>query len=147
MVALPEGVRLVERTRADADFYCLMGPLFGSREIARELGMPIYDDPERLWCLAIEEATGRVVGCGSIAMHGRKAAFKSAWVAPAWRGRGIYDALFRQRMDLLDRHNIDQVTATATAMSRNTHLRYGFSEVGRRGRYYLMSYLMRKDRN
>lgn len=132
-------MEIIERTRDDPGFYALMGPLFGSRAVARELGMPLYDDPGRTWFLAID-ADG-VLGCASMSITRQKAVFKSAYVLPSCRGRGIYAELFARRLTLARERGVTTITATATALSRNTHLRHGFREVGRRGKYYLM----RKD--
>lgn len=136
----PPPFAIIQRERTDPDFYALMGPLFGSRAIARELGMPMYDDPGRIWCIAIDDL-GAVIGCGSIAISGHKAALKSAWVAPEWRGKGIYNDLFRARLAIATERHVSSITATATRLSRNTHLRHNFRQTGTRGKYFLM----RKD--
>lgn len=133
-------VRFIERTRDDPDFYQVMGPLFGSRLVVKELGMPMYDDPDRIWCIAIA-ADGRAVACSSIAFDGKKAQFKSAWVHPDYRRQHIYDELFRMRLALAEAQHVTTITATATQLSRNTHLRHSFRQIGTRGKYFLM----RKD--
>jgi GNAT superfamily N-acetyltransferase len=128
--------RLLRRTREDADFYCLMGRFFGSRVIAKELGMPLYDDEYRIWFLCLN-ADGQPVACCSLEQkpESRVAAFKSAWVAPEERGQGLYDWLFASRLHMAEQLGVQKITAITTEKSRHTHERYGFRCVGMRGKY------------
>lgn len=123
-------------TRTDPDFYCVLGPFFGNRAIAKELGLPLYDDPDRTWMVAW--IGDQAVGCSSLTMKGSHAVFKSGWVHPAYRQRGVYNALFEARLALAQASGVTQITATVTDQSKNTHLRHGFSVIGHRGRYLLM---------
>ncbi len=135
-----DGVTILRYTRDQADFYAVVGPYFGSREVARALGMPMYDDPDRIWFVAHAADTVRAVAVGvaSVAIHGYTARLKSAYVLPAYRGRGIYQELMRERLAHLANTGVWTVLSTATAMSVSTHVRFDFREVGRRGKYYLM---------
>lgn len=135
-MTLPVGYQLERRTRDDADFYCLMGRFFGSRMIARALGMPMYDDPGRVWCIVLGP-DGAPVACSSIEMKQRSAVFKSAWVEPAARGQGIYNHMFAERLAIAQERGVTVITATTTAQSCRTHERYGFGRVGQRGKYAL----------
>ena len=129
---------LVQRTRADADFYCLMGRFFGSREIAKANGIPMYDDDDRVWCIVLNSDNKSVAcACSSIALQGTKAALKSAWVEPHVRGIGLYDWMFAVRLEIAQQHSIKTITATTTEKSKHTHERYGFKQIGMRGKYYL----------
>jgi GNAT superfamily N-acetyltransferase len=128
--------RLVERTRTDADFYTLMGRFFGSRTIANVLGMPIFDDEGRIWCIVLDEA-GYPVACSSIEIKKQKATFKSAWVEPDVRRIGLYEWMFETRLVIARQHGIETITSTTTSMSKTTHERYGFRCVGVRGKYFL----------
>jgi len=127
---------LIQRTREDPDFYCLMGRFFGSRSIAKALGMPIYDDEHRTWFLVLD-AEHHPVACASLERKpgSTVAALKSAWVEPACRGQGLYDWLFTTRLHLAAHLNVKKITSTTTACSRHTHERYGFRAVGQRGKY------------
>jgi len=129
-------VAIIRLSREDPAFYAYLGPFFGSRAAARELGMPIYDDPGRIWLVAL--TVEGPVGCGSLEIKNHKAALKSGWVLPEHRKKGLYNALFEERLKLAAEAGATMVTATCTDASRNTHLRHGFAEIGRRGRYYLM---------
>lgn len=128
---------LIQRTREDADFYCLMGRFFGSRTIAKALGMPIYDDQYRHWFLILNPEQ-RPVACGSLErkLNSQVAALKSTWVEPDERGKGLYDWLFVTRIHLAEHYHVKKITSTTTQMSKHTHERYGFRFVGRRGKYY-----------
>ncbi len=128
---------LIQRTREDADFYCLMGRFFGSRAIGSALGMPIYDDAHRHWWIILN-AGHSPVACGSVEHKpgSQITALKSAWVEPAERGNGLYDWLFVVRLQYAEQLHVEKVTSTATEMSKNTHERHGFRCVGMRGKYY-----------
>jgi len=127
---------LYVRTRDDDDFYTLMGRFFGSREIAKALGMPMYDDLGRIWVIAIDR-NNHPIACSSIEMKGKKAAMKSAWVDVAYRGQGIYNQMFLMRLEIAKQCKVQIITSTATQMSKSTHERYGFQFVGMRGQYFL----------
>lgn len=126
---------LIMRTRNDADFYCLMGRFFGSRAIAKELGMPMYDDEYRFWYIILNGK--HPVACASIEMkpQSQNAALKSAWVEPQERGQGLYDWLFSVRLRFAEQQKISVITSTTTNMSKCTHERYGFQKIGQRGKY------------
>ncbi len=127
---------IVELTRQDKEFYYILGWFFGSRQIARELGMPIYDDENRVWVVTM--FAGDPVSCGSIEIKGHKAAIKSAWVKPEHRGKGIYTRMLSERLRVAQDASVKVITATATEASRKALLKHGFEHVGMRGKYYLM---------
>jgi N-acetylglutamate synthase-like GNAT family acetyltransferase len=128
---------LIQRTREDPDFYCLLGRFFGSRAIVEALGMPIYDDEHRIWWLILDSEQ-RPVACGSLERKPKSqvAALKSTWVEPEQRSQGLYDWLFATRLQLAEQLNIKKITSVTTEKSKNTHERYGFRFVGMRGKYY-----------
>lgn len=131
-------VTFMQTSRGQKDFYTLMGWFFGSRQVAKDLGMPIWDDPNREWVVAI--ANGKPIACASIEFlktHG-KAVMKSSWVHPDWRGQGIYNRLFEERLKIAQEYGVKVLTATVTEKSYNTHIRHGFKEIGRRGKYRIM---------
>ena len=47
-------------TRNDADFYLIMGPVFGSRAIEKATHDRFYDDPGKLWYVS-EQSAGSVL--------------------------------------------------------------------------------------
>lgn len=132
---------VIVRTNQDQpDFYNLMGPFFGSRQVAKDLGMPIWNDPGREWVVAIDVDENRPIGCASIEFLKTqgKASLKSGWVHPDWRGQGIYNRMFEERLAIARERGIKVLTATVTDKSYKTHIRHGFREIGRRGRYRIM---------
>lgn len=134
------GITLVEVARDDPEFYRLLGPFFGSRQAARELGMPIWDDDNRLWMVAL--VAGRPVGCASLEVKGRRGELKSAWVRPEFRGMGIYAAMVEERLRMAATNSLAELVATCTDAGARMLARYGFHEVGRRGKYHKMWRLM-----
>lgn len=131
---------IVRTRRGEKDFYNLMGPFFGNRQVAKDLGMPIWNDPDREWVVAIDVDADLPIGCASIQFLKTKgkAAMKSGWVHPECRGQGIYNRMFEERLKIAAERGIKVLTAVVTEKSFNTHVRHGFREIGRRGRYHVM---------
>jgi hypothetical protein len=128
---------LLLRTREDADFYHLMGRFFGSRATAKALGMPMYDDEHRLWCVIVN-GEQRPVACASLEIKpgSAVATMKSAWVEPEERGQRLYDWLFSTRLQIAaEQQQVRKIVSTTTEMSKCTHERYGFRHVSQRGKY------------
>lgn len=135
------GLSIVRITGENENFYRIMGRFFGNRQITKELGMPIYNDSGRIWFVAMDG--DNPIACSSIEIKKGKgskasAVFKSSWVSPEWRGKGIYNALFEERFRAAAGSGVKIITATATEASRKTFLRHGFENIGMRGKYYLM---------
>lgn len=49
-------------TRNDADFYTLLGPVFGSRALEKETRDRFYDDPDKIWYLLPGEGVASLLG-------------------------------------------------------------------------------------
>jgi len=110
-------------TRDDESFYSIMGPFLSNREIVKELGAPVWDDPGKIWLIAI--ARGNPVGFAAIEPRKDNAVFVSAWVSPDFRGQGIYDRLVQERVAYVDAKHI---CATSVARLATVGLleQYGF---------------------
>lgn len=91
-----EALTIVETDNTAPDFYRLVGPFLGSREVHRELGGPVYDDPGKLWWLAM--LGGDVVGFCALRVEGRTVKLGSAYVVPDARRCGAYEKLFEARL-------------------------------------------------
>lgn len=122
-------------TNKDEGFYKYMGPFFGSRKVAKELGMPLWDDDDRTWIIAFDG--DKVVGFCSFVKHKsqNKATLKSGYVVEEYRAHGIYDKLFKYRLDVLKEMKVKKLISTTTDKSWHTHERYGFKHTINRGRY------------
>ncbi|MGG1673959.1 GNAT family N-acetyltransferase [Paenibacillus sp. NRS-1783] len=127
----------VQTDRDQEGFYSLMGPFFGNRAAAKELGMPIWNDPDRQWIVAIDSAASRPIACASIEFLKTKgkAVLKSAWVEPAFRHNGVYARLCLERFRIAQEHGVHTLTATVTDKSLDTLLEHGFVRIGMRGKY------------
>lgn len=121
-------------TNQDKNFYSYMGPFFGSRKVAKELGMPLWDD-DNIWIIAFNH--DKVIGFCSFIKHKSqsKATLKSAYVLEEYRNKGVYDRLFKERLNVLKKMKIKHLVATTTEKSWSTHERYGFKHITNRGRY------------
>jgi len=79
---------------------------------------------------AVAEAAGGIVGAEGIEVYERSGLLRSAVVHPDWRGRGVGDALPRDRLQWARRAGLERVyllTTTAEAYFP----RFGFTRVER----------------
>ena len=136
-------LKYIRTNRNEKDFYALMGKFFGSRQVAKDLGMPMWDDPNREWLLCLDN--DRPVACGSIEIKGENAVMKSGWVEEGYRGKGVYNTLFELRMQLAKDSGVKIMRATVTEKSKNTFIRQGFRNNGMRGKYYMMKKELNED--
>lgn len=124
------------KVNTDPGFYEELGPFFGSREIEKELGYKMYDDPGRVW-LIVKDGKA-VVAVSSYEIKGKKAYLRSTYVMPEYRQNGIYKKL----CDISEREikaagGVAEVSVTArenSVMSTNWTKR-GYSEHSRRGQF------------
>lgn len=116
-------------------FYSLLGPYLSRREIADELGAPVWDDDGKTWYVATA-GRGQVAGfCAALATGEDRARYQSDYVLPAWRDRGVYEALFTARDAEWSGCEIEAVVAAA---AQPLYRAAGFEVVRPRGRYALM---------
>ena len=106
-------------SRHNHDFYELLGPVFGSREIAKQVGIHVYDDEDKAFYVA--EADGlRLAGLVS----SRAGLVSDCYVFPEFRRRGALRALLT--FATLEPRDY---RANCTAMSIGAFLEQGFTPV------------------
>ena len=49
---MSDRIRIERLSRGNKRFYALFGPVFGSRAIAKEVGISAYDDENKVWLAA-----------------------------------------------------------------------------------------------
>ena len=106
----------VSRTRND--FYSLMGPFFGSREVAKEVGINIYDDSDKRWFMAFEE--DQIIGFASL--KGRLVS--DCYVLKNKRNQGV----FRGILTMLEISTKGPLSANCTNASKKAFANAGFVE-------------------
>jgi hypothetical protein len=125
-----EHPRVIGFDNHDPRFYPLIGPYLSRREVVREIGGPIWDDPGKTWWVALR--SGKVAGFAATIDLGRKVRFVSAYTIPDQRRSGIYRALLAARLDANQGRTI---RAVATPVSLPALLAAGFVIVRSRGSY------------
>ena len=124
----PVGIRVIDHD--EPDFYPLIGPFLARREIALEVGSPLWDEPGKHWLVALRD--GRVVGLCAWLRQRHHVRLLSAYVVPEYRRQGVYAALFASRLEAVGAIDL---RSTVTPASLGTFLRAGFRIDRRRGRY------------
>lgn len=114
-------MHVVPLSRDHKDFYRLMGPIFGSRSIAKEMGIHAYDDQEKEWFVLIEN--GAIHGCASL----RGGLISDCYVKPAYRGNGCFTSILSRVL----MEPVQEFRATCTPESLHAFLAAGFEVVGR----------------
>lgn len=108
-------------SRDNPAFYRTMGPLFGSRQVAKEVGIHLYDDADKEWFVA--NLNGNMAGVASL----RGNVISDCYVKPDYRNLGVMTAL-------LDRILLEPqplFRATCTASSLGVFVKAGFVEKSR----------------
>jgi len=113
----------LKMTNRDPRFYSLMGPFLAKREIVSELGNPVWDDPDKIWFVAVREK--RVIGFSALKIRRRKAEFCSAYVLPRERQQGVFSRLLQIQIRYAAA-KADTAVAMATKMARHVYLSHGF---------------------
>lgn len=129
------GNYLIRRlTNADPDFYPLVGPFLGSRQVHRDIGNPIWDELGKVWYVALQNN----VVCGFVAAISQSGGvvFCSDYVVPACRERGVYAELFINRIH--DYADEPIITAAVLPAAIKVYASHGFAPIGNRGRYTTM---------
>jgi N-acetylglutamate synthase-like GNAT family acetyltransferase len=79
---------------------------------------------------AVAVADGAIVGVEGIEVHGRDGLLRSAAVSPEWRGRGVGDALTRDRLAWAQQRGLDAVYLLTTTAG-DWFPRFGFRPADR----------------
>ena len=96
-----------------------MGPIFGSRQVAREVGIHCYDDDEKEWVMAFE--ADKLIGWLSV----RGRLVSDCYVIPSARHDGVFDSLLEYTV----RHMGGGLWANCTAASVRGFEKAGFVKV------------------
>lgn len=105
--------------RASGDFYRLFGPVFGSRQIAKEVGIHAYDDVDKHWVGAFFDDV--MVGWLSV----RRGIVSDCYVLKEYRRNGVLSRLLTFATSRFG----NRLRATCTADSVNVFRKAGFVEV------------------
>ncbi len=117
------------RVNTDPDFYPLVGAFLAKRDVTKDLGAPVWDDPGKVWYIAIADQDA----IGMVAYWGKTVC--SFWVAPRVRGFSVGYVLLRHLMADVP---IDQtVTTIATKDSEMLFEAVGFTRGRPRGKYHV----------
>lgn len=83
--------RTERMTNTTPGFYQRLGPFLARREIARELGSPIWDDDDLTWLVVAER--GDVLGFCALRERRDATELRSVYVTPMNRNRGVFATL------------------------------------------------------
>lgn len=115
----------------------LVGPLFCSRVVHRELGIAVTTSPEHVWFLAFSGEN--VAGFAAVEHKKSKAIFRHAYVVSAYRDKGLYALLLEKRERYIFSKNKPCLMETVASQNSAGWLqKQGWIEQRRRGKYCVM---------
>lgn len=109
-------VKIRKLSRADSDFYQLLGPYFGSRSVAREIGINVYDDASKQWFAAFDDAS--LIGFASV----KGSTVSDCYVVIRRRREGVLSSI----LSTVLLENRVGLIATCTPASLGVFLSLGF---------------------
>lgn len=119
------------------EFWTIMGPVFASDRIRREMPY-LRDEPSRIWVIAFDEPG--MAGFASMTIEGSEGKLHALWVRGNLRGTSqVAKILIDTCLKYLAAVGCKTATVTANGRSRPQLARAGFCEIGARGRYTTMS--------
>jgi hypothetical protein len=112
-------VFVAEINRCQPDFYTRMGVFFGSRQVASEVGIHLYDDADKRWFGAFDGDS--LIGFASV----RKCLVSDCYVIPSRRNQGVF-ALILQSVQIFEP---GYLKANCTHSSKKAFFNSGFVPV------------------
>jgi GNAT superfamily N-acetyltransferase len=82
-------------------------------------------DPKTPFYAVRDDEVGTILGLCGLVITGTTAVFKSDYVPPEHRGKGVWRRMFDERMQLCRAAEVTRVRANATPMILNAYLRRG----------------------
>jgi GNAT superfamily N-acetyltransferase len=125
---MSDPIRIESLNRKNKRFYGLFGPVFGSRAIAKQVGIPAYDDADKVWLAAF---SGDVM-VGWLSVRGR--VVSDCYVTEEHRNLGVLSKLLATAIASFD----SPLRATCTAASVGVFRKAGFKVVRRTKNFTVM---------
>lgn len=95
------------------------------KSIINELGYPITSDDNTEWFCAVQHDVHFIGFCAArINLRGNYVSFIHDYVIKEYRNKGVYDTLFKMR---IEQYPGMHIKAVATHKSVSTFMRYGFT--------------------
>lgn len=123
-----ESIRIEQVERGTKRFYLLFGPVFGSRQIAKEVGIHPYDDADKSWIAAF--LGEQMIGWCSV----RGRVVSDCYVLPDHRSRGVFAKLLAYVVKAFPL----PLRATCTSASVSLFRKAGFKATRKTTNYTVM---------
>lgn len=109
-------------------FYQIMGPFFGSRQMAKEVGIQPFDDDGKLWFVSM--VGDKAIGVASL----NGSVVSDCYVISDYRNKGVFSLL----IDSIVRSTASNLKANCTNMSRGIFAKFGFLQTKQTKNYTMM---------
>lgn len=121
----------------EGDLWQRVGQFLVSAAVRRELGAPITSDESTVWWVAVNE-TGETVGFVTARRRKDVWELRHDYVTPVARGQGVYEQLFRARLQEWSDSEAPAARATVNERSLRMYEWHGFKPIGQRGQYVIV---------
>lgn len=128
----------------DERFWARMGPFFASSAVRSAVGGFLTSGPQFTWWVAFDDG-GTVLGFCAAKREkaGRQVYLTYAYVNPNQRGRGVYTALFQDRLAaVLTWPAVRRVYAVCSDSSVGMLAAHGFAPAGNRWQFTIMERIL-----
>jgi len=131
-------IKIITTCSANDEFYKYMGQFFASKQIAKELGAPLYNEDNYIWWLALNELD-EVVGFCALELGGKSIILKHGYITELYRGIGLYKQIVNMACQYAKQQNKTIRIVVIQSLTKYWTTQ-NFQKTGTRGKYNLMKW-------
>lgn len=134
-------IKVYDKGYRDAEFYNYIGPFALNRRVTEEMHDkqygPIYDEPYAIWFIATKD-NSELLGFCTLFDKEKEIFFDNCYVLPEYRGQGIGQKLFTERLNyaksIQGKRKIKAITMNI--VQAHIYEKNGFRLSSKRGKYF-----------
>ncbi len=121
-------------THGEGDFWPLMGPFFASREVRKNLGIPMSSDEQHTWLVAVHQEA--VVGFTAVEQQKNGCMLRHVYVVPESRHKGLMTKLVQHSVKFVKTSGYGSIRVTVPGELLDFYANSGWEETSTRGQYH-----------
>jgi predicted GNAT family acetyltransferase len=108
-------MNIIETNCKNKNFYSLIGPFLGSKQVHQELGEAICVNDEQEWLFVMEGK--KLIAFSSYVIKNKKMKLCYSYVEKSHREKGIFTNLLQKKIEIAKQKGCLQIEAVVTKMS------------------------------
>lgn len=120
-------------THNDNNFWYRMGKFFASKQIHKELDVPLLSDDNYYWFVCV--FNNDIVGFAALEIKTNYGILKHAYVLSGFRKQGIYSHLLKMRVNKAKQLKLSYIKTTAAPTTAKAFNNLGFIQTSINGKY------------